>query len=139
MCVCPSPCIYPLSTKKEGIREKIQNLLEHDYQGPYAIVVASDGSSDNTADIVRSFGDPRIVLHDFKRNHDERRGKPRTHARARGNDNARDPQQLPYVTVNAAQSCASPGGPWHSCLSPQTPISRRAFPAVTLPRAPMKR
>lgn len=51
-----------------GIREKIRNLLEQDYHGPYAIVVANDGSSDTTADIVRSFGDPRIVLHDFKKN-----------------------------------------------------------------------
>lgn len=54
--------------EERGIGEKIQNLLEQDYQGPYAIIVANDGSSDGTADIVRSFGDPRIVLHDFKRN-----------------------------------------------------------------------
>lgn len=54
--------------EERGIRRKIQNLLEQDYQMPYTIVVANDGSSDGTADIVRSFGDPRIVLHDFKRN-----------------------------------------------------------------------
>ena len=54
--------------EERGIREKLQNLLEQDYQGPYAIVVANDGSSDRTADIVRSFADPRIVLRDFKKN-----------------------------------------------------------------------
>lgn len=54
--------------EERGIREKIRNLLEQDYPMPYAIVVANDGSSDGTADIVRSFADPRIVLHDFKIN-----------------------------------------------------------------------
>ena len=54
--------------EERGIGEKIRNLLEQDYQGPYPIVVANDGSSDGTADVVRSFGDPRIVLHDFKKN-----------------------------------------------------------------------
>lgn len=54
--------------EERGIREKIRNLLEQDYQGPFAIVVANDGSSDGTADIVRSFGDSRLVLHDFKKN-----------------------------------------------------------------------
>lgn len=54
--------------EERGIGEKIRNLLQQDYQGAYTIVVANDGSSDGTADIVRSFGDPRIVLHDFKKN-----------------------------------------------------------------------
>ncbi len=54
--------------EEKGIEKKIRNLLEQDYQGSYAIVVASDGSTDRTADIVRSFNEPRIVLHDFKKN-----------------------------------------------------------------------
>jgi len=54
--------------EERGIRDKIRNLLEQDYRGPCAIVVANDGSSDGTADIVRSYGDPRIVLHDFTEN-----------------------------------------------------------------------
>lgn len=67
--VRPSVAVYISAFNEErGIREKIQNLLEQDYHGPYTIVVANDGSSDGTADIVRSFCDPRIVLHDFKKN-----------------------------------------------------------------------
>jgi cellulose synthase/poly-beta-1,6-N-acetylglucosamine synthase-like glycosyltransferase len=54
--------------EEKGIERKIRNLLEQDYQGAYAIVVSSDGSTDRTAEIVRSFDDPRIVLHDFKKN-----------------------------------------------------------------------
>lgn len=54
--------------EERGIRKKIQNLLEQDYQMPFVIVVANDGSSDGTADIVRSFDDPRIVLCNFNKN-----------------------------------------------------------------------
>jgi len=54
--------------EEKGIGQKIRNLLEQDYQGPYAIIVASDGSTDRTAEIVRSFSEPRIVLHDFRAN-----------------------------------------------------------------------
>jgi cellulose synthase/poly-beta-1,6-N-acetylglucosamine synthase-like glycosyltransferase len=51
--------------EEKGIGAKIRNLLEQDYQGAYTIIVASDGSADRTAEIVRSFNDPRIILHDF--------------------------------------------------------------------------
>ena len=51
--------VYIRFQRGRGIGEKIRNLLEKDYQGP-TIVVANDGSSDGTADVVRSFGDPRI-------------------------------------------------------------------------------
>jgi len=54
--------------EEKGIAEKLRNLLNQDYQGSYVIIVANDGSTDRTADIVRSFGDERIILHDFKRN-----------------------------------------------------------------------
>lgn len=54
--------------EEKSIGPKIRNLLEQDYRGPLSIVIANDGSSDRTADVVRSFDDPRIVLHDFKRN-----------------------------------------------------------------------
>ena len=54
--------------EEKGIGGKIRNLLEQDYQGPYTIIVASDGSTDATAEIVRSFHEPRIILHDFKEN-----------------------------------------------------------------------
>jgi len=54
--------------EEKGIGGKLRNLLQQDYQGPYTIIVASDGSTDSTAEIVRSFNDARIVLYDFKRN-----------------------------------------------------------------------
>ncbi|MGH3631097.1 MAG: glycosyltransferase [Sciscionella sp.] len=55
--------------EEEKIGAKILNLLEQVYPaGLLTIIVANDGSSDGTASIVRSFNDPRIVLHDFKMN-----------------------------------------------------------------------
>jgi cellulose synthase/poly-beta-1,6-N-acetylglucosamine synthase-like glycosyltransferase len=54
--------------EEKGIAKKIRNLLEQDYQGSYAVIVASDGSTDRTAEIVRSFNDPRVILYDFKVN-----------------------------------------------------------------------
>jgi len=54
--------------EEKGIAGKLRNLLEQDYPGELLIVVANDGSSDRTADIVRSFADQRIVLHDFTKN-----------------------------------------------------------------------
>lgn len=54
--------------EEKGIASKLGNLLEQDYEGPYAIIVSSDGSTDATAAIVRSFNDPRVVLYDFSKN-----------------------------------------------------------------------
>jgi cellulose synthase/poly-beta-1,6-N-acetylglucosamine synthase-like glycosyltransferase len=54
--------------EEKGLGAKIRNVLDQDYQGPYTIIVSSDGSIDRTAEIARSFNDPRIILHDFKAN-----------------------------------------------------------------------
>jgi cellulose synthase/poly-beta-1,6-N-acetylglucosamine synthase-like glycosyltransferase len=54
--------------EEKGIGKKLRNLQEQDYLGPYTIIVSSDGSTDRTAEIIRSFNDPRIVLYDFKHN-----------------------------------------------------------------------
>jgi cellulose synthase/poly-beta-1,6-N-acetylglucosamine synthase-like glycosyltransferase len=54
--------------EEKGIRIKLHNLLEQDYQGLLTIIVASDGSTDRTAAIVQSFNDSRIALYDFKTN-----------------------------------------------------------------------
>lgn len=54
--------------EEENIAAKVRNLLDQDYSGRLTIIVANDGSSDQTAAIVRSFGDPRVVLYDFKAN-----------------------------------------------------------------------
>jgi cellulose synthase/poly-beta-1,6-N-acetylglucosamine synthase-like glycosyltransferase len=54
--------------EEKGIASKIRNLLEQDYRGPLKIIVASDGSTDGTAEIVRSFGGTQTALYDFKSN-----------------------------------------------------------------------
>jgi cellulose synthase/poly-beta-1,6-N-acetylglucosamine synthase-like glycosyltransferase len=54
--------------EEKGIATKVRNLLEQDYPGHFAVIVANDGSTDRTADIVRSLDDPRIILYDFKQN-----------------------------------------------------------------------
>jgi cellulose synthase/poly-beta-1,6-N-acetylglucosamine synthase-like glycosyltransferase len=54
--------------EEKGIATKLRNLLDQDYQGNYSIVVANDGSIDHTADVIRSFNDARIILHDFTEN-----------------------------------------------------------------------
>ena len=59
--------------EEDVIHDRIVNGLAADYPADkYEFVVASDGSTDRTADIVRQFADPRITLLDFP----TRRGKP---------------------------------------------------------------
>ena len=58
--------------EEDVIRERVQNALTTDYPADkFEFVVASDGSTDRTAEIVRSFSDPRVKLLDFR----VRRGK----------------------------------------------------------------
>jgi cellulose synthase/poly-beta-1,6-N-acetylglucosamine synthase-like glycosyltransferase len=51
------------------IAAKLENALSLDYPpGLFTVVVAADGSSDRTPDIVRAFGDPRVVcMHEAAR------------------------------------------------------------------------
>ena len=53
--------------EEKNIRKKIENLFEQDYpKEKLEIIVASDGSTDNTASIVREYNE--IKLLDFKEN-----------------------------------------------------------------------
>ena len=62
-------CAY---NEEEVIGEKIQNSFELDYPPEkIKIVIASDGSTDKTNDIVREYNDERLILMDYP----ERRGK----------------------------------------------------------------
>ena len=62
-------CAY---NEEDIIREKIQNSFELDYPPEkIKIVIASDGSTDKTNDIVREFKDERLILIDYP----EREGK----------------------------------------------------------------
>ncbi len=71
--------VYPSVTvlvcafnEEEVIRDKVVNSLQLDYPADkLTIVIASDGSTDGTNDIVREFEDSRVVLMDYP----ERRGK----------------------------------------------------------------
>ncbi|MDD0973749.1 glycosyltransferase family 2 protein [Pseudomonas fontis] len=54
--------------EERNIENKLRNLLGHDYQpATLQIVVASDGSSDRTVALARSFDDPRIQVLDLPR------------------------------------------------------------------------
>ena len=65
----PSVAIYVSAFNEEkSITKKIRMLLDQDYQGEYLVVIGNDGSTDRTAETVRAFEDPRILLHDFAAN-----------------------------------------------------------------------
>jgi cellulose synthase/poly-beta-1,6-N-acetylglucosamine synthase-like glycosyltransferase len=70
----PSVSILVSALNEEDvIRERVVNALHTEYPADrLEFVVASDGSTDRTAAIVRGFTDPRITLLDFP----VRRGKP---------------------------------------------------------------
>ncbi|HSV43719.1 MAG TPA: glycosyltransferase family 2 protein [Candidatus Bathyarchaeia archaeon] len=64
--------IISVWNEEEVIARRIQNLLEQDYpKEKMEILIGSDGSTDKTVEIIRSFSDTRVVLCDFQ----ERRGK----------------------------------------------------------------
>ena len=50
------------------IKERIENLLSSNYQGKLRILVANDGSSDKTGEIIDSFQDERVVAYNFSEN-----------------------------------------------------------------------
>ena len=50
------------------IKERIENALAQDYAGKLNVLVASDGSKDNTGAIITSFTDPRVKAFNFEEN-----------------------------------------------------------------------
>ncbi|WP_445428844.1 glycosyltransferase family 2 protein [Alishewanella sp. HL-SH05] len=50
------------------ITQRLENLLAQDYPGNLHILVASDGSSDNTAVLIKAFNDERITPYCFEEN-----------------------------------------------------------------------
>lgn len=61
--------IVAAHNEEHVIRERVENLLALDYPPDRCeIVIASDGSTDRTCDIVREFSDPRVRLLAFDRN-----------------------------------------------------------------------
>jgi cellulose synthase/poly-beta-1,6-N-acetylglucosamine synthase-like glycosyltransferase len=67
--ITPSVAVYVSAFNEEkAIASKLANLLDQDYQGEYVVVVANDGSDDQTAEIVGGLDDERIQLWDFPEN-----------------------------------------------------------------------
>lgn len=53
--------IIPLFNKEPIIERSLRSVLSQDYDD-FEVIVINDGSTDHSADIVRSFNDPRIKL-----------------------------------------------------------------------------
>jgi glycosyltransferase involved in cell wall biosynthesis len=69
----------------EVIGRKIQNALDSDYpKEKLEIIVASDGSTDRTNEIVREFADRGVVLHEYSPNRGKNLALNETMPRARG-------------------------------------------------------
>jgi len=66
------------------IRQSIESILSQSFQD-FEIVITDDGSTDDTADILRSFDDPRINLQSLPKNIGISGAMNATIARARGN------------------------------------------------------
>ncbi len=65
--------IVPAKNEEKGIVETINALLQTDYpQDKLEIIVVNDGSTDKTADAVRTLNSPRVKLLDFKENRGKR-------------------------------------------------------------------
>jgi len=71
--ITPSVSVLLAAYNEEAvIQSKIENLLSLNYPSEFLeILIGSDGSDDQTAEIARAYNDPRIRVLDFK----ERRGK----------------------------------------------------------------
>jgi len=50
------------------IKARIENVLNQDYQGVFQILVASDGSQDDTGKIIEAFTDSRVQAYNFPEN-----------------------------------------------------------------------
>ncbi len=71
-CTPPVTVLLPAYNEEHTIGAKLENLLDLDYPPEnLRIVVATDGATDRTAQIVRDYADRSVVLHE----HPVRRGK----------------------------------------------------------------
>jgi len=65
--------IVPAKNEEEGIAGTVKSLLSSDYpQDKMEIIVVNDGSTDKTADVVRSLNSSRVKLLDFEKNRGKR-------------------------------------------------------------------
>ena len=54
--------IIPTYNRKEFVKETIQSVLDQDYEGNLEIIISDDGSTDDTLDIARSFGNKIKII-----------------------------------------------------------------------------
>ncbi|MCX8179091.1 MAG: glycosyltransferase [Candidatus Aenigmarchaeota archaeon] len=54
--------IIPAHNEQDSIKETIQSVLDSDYKGKIEVIVVNDGSTDKTAEIVRSMKNSKIRL-----------------------------------------------------------------------------
>lgn len=57
--------VIPLYNKNISISRTIKSVLDQDYKD-FELIIVNDGSTDNSAEIVRSFNDERLILVDKK-------------------------------------------------------------------------
>jgi glycosyltransferase involved in cell wall biosynthesis len=60
--------VMPTYNRAHLIGETIQSILAQNYQN-WELIIADDGSEDNTKDVVTAFHDPRIKYHHFVHGH----------------------------------------------------------------------
>ena len=69
----PFSIIITASNEEATLPNKLNNIFESSVAEKIVeVLIASDGSTDRTCEIVRNYDDPRVKLHHFE----ERRGKP---------------------------------------------------------------
>ncbi len=65
--------IVPAKNEEQGIAGTVKSILASDYpEDKLEIIVVNDGSTDKTADVVRSLNSPRVKLLDFEKNRGKR-------------------------------------------------------------------
>ena len=54
--------IIPTYNREDFTKETIQSVLDQDYEGKMEIIISDDGSTDNTLNIARAFGDKVKII-----------------------------------------------------------------------------
>jgi len=58
----PVAIVLPARDEAPLIEATLRSLLAQDYSGPFRVILTDDDSTDGTADIARSIGDPRLTV-----------------------------------------------------------------------------
>ena len=58
----PVAIVVPARDEAPFVARSLGSLLAQDYPGPYRVILVDDASTDGTACIARSLGDPRLTV-----------------------------------------------------------------------------